>query len=283
MPIFISYSRTDRDFVDTLARGLVHNKINVWLDRWELHVGDSLITRIQQAITDASALLVVLSRASVNSEWCKKELNSGLIRELEERRVVVLPVLAEDCEIPMFLRDKVYADCRADFAEGFNTILESVAKVTNEWMNRIETPDWNTDWSIDWGDAFGEYVAFRLTLVEVAKAQPYTILTTIDIIGDEDATQWYNIMAENSADDAARRQVVEALSAELTRLDYRTRLVDQFPLNKQLLIKHQYGEFIAQISTRRLGMDTGRDVIFNTANQIAGITKQMQQAAFRPN
>ncbi|MFM9966772.1 MAG: toll/interleukin-1 receptor domain-containing protein, partial [Planctomycetaceae bacterium] len=34
MPLFISYSHADRDFVDQLAVQLVARKVNVWLDRW---------------------------------------------------------------------------------------------------------------------------------------------------------------------------------------------------------------------------------------------------------
>jgi hypothetical protein len=82
------------------------------MDRWELNIGDSLISRIQGALTEADAILIVLSRKSVSSEWCKKELNAGLIRELEEKRVVVLPCVVEECNIPLFLRDKLYADFR---------------------------------------------------------------------------------------------------------------------------------------------------------------------------
>ena len=91
MPLFISYSHADKSFVDQLAAHLVLHHVHVWLDRWELHVGDSLISKVQEAITGASGLLVILSKASVKSEWCRKELNSGLIRELDEKRVVVLP------------------------------------------------------------------------------------------------------------------------------------------------------------------------------------------------
>ena len=110
MPIFISYSHSDSKFATRLAHQLVKRRANVWIDQWELHVGDSLTQKVQEAIEGATALLVILSEASVESEWCKKELSSGLIRELDEKRVIVLPVLMEDCKIPMFLRDKKYAD-----------------------------------------------------------------------------------------------------------------------------------------------------------------------------
>src|SRR6266481_551265 len=98
MPIFISYSHRDTEFVDRLSAQLVLHKARVWVDRWELNVGDSLIDRVQSALQTATALVVVLSKGSVESEWCRKEFSAGLLRELEERRVVVLPVLIEDCE-----------------------------------------------------------------------------------------------------------------------------------------------------------------------------------------
>ena len=38
MPIFISYSHEDSEFVDRLAAQLVRNRVYIWLDRWELRV-----------------------------------------------------------------------------------------------------------------------------------------------------------------------------------------------------------------------------------------------------
>ncbi|MBI3013861.1 MAG: toll/interleukin-1 receptor domain-containing protein [Candidatus Tectomicrobia bacterium] len=279
MPLFISYSHADKDFVDRLATQLVAHKVNVWLDRWEMHVGESIIDRIQRAIMDASALLVILSPESVESEWCKKELNSGLIRELEERQIVVLPVLVRDCTIPMFLREKLYADFRTNFDDGLRTILEAVAKVTNEWRNRLETPTWHTDWAIDWGETDEGIAILRLTLVEVAENQPYSVLTVISLIPGPYANAWYRVMAEQRQEDVARRMVVEGLSAELKRIDFRVLLEDQFPKSTSIPFSIESGDYTANITTRLLGTDTGRDVLFDTAQQIDGIKTQMQLAA----
>jgi len=171
MPIFISYSHTDRDFADRLAVQLVEHKVNVWMDRWELKVGDSLISRIQEAIVGASALLVILSKASVQSEWCKKELNVGLVRELSEKRVVVLPLVVDDCEMPLFLRDKMYADFRTDFDHGLSSVLVALGPITTENQGRIEAPEWHTDWAIDWGDLQGQ-LCLDLTMIEAAACLP---------------------------------------------------------------------------------------------------------------
>ncbi len=137
MPIFISYSRSDAAFVNNLAAHLVKHNAHVWIDSWELKVGDSIIERVQIAIQDSSALLIVLSKASVESEWCKKELNAGLMRELDEKRVVVLPVLAEECVIPPFLREKKYGDFRTDFDAGLKELVEALAGITAVDQGRL--------------------------------------------------------------------------------------------------------------------------------------------------
>lgn len=122
MPIFISYSHEDKVFVDMLARNLVFARHNVWIDRWELGVGDSLTNKIQDVLTSSNAILVVLSKSSVDSAWCKRELTAGLVRELEERRTIVMPCVIDDCVIPLFLRDKLYANFRKDPREAFDLL-----------------------------------------------------------------------------------------------------------------------------------------------------------------
>jgi hypothetical protein len=278
MLIFISYSHRDKAFVDRLASQLVYHKVNVWLDRWEMNAGDSLMDKVQSALTDASALLVILSPHSVESEWCKKELNSGLMRELSEKRVVIIPVLVADCEIPLFLREKMYADFRSNFDEGLTTILEAVSKFTNEWRNRSDTPLWHTDWSIDWGETDEGYTALRLTLVEAAKGQPYSILTVVTLLADEAAEEWYRSEMDAGEGEGARRFLVNQLADELIGAETRLRLTDQFPLMTQIDMSTEHGDFHVGISTRLLGEDTGRDVIFELSQQVNGIREQMSAA-----
>lgn len=123
--VFISYSSKDGEFVSKLAVDLKSRGISVWYDQWKLKVGDSLIERIGTAIKTQDYIIAVLSKASVKSAWVLKELSSGLIKELEERRVVVLPVVIEDCDIPTLLSDKVYVDFRKDYSGGLNKLLDA--------------------------------------------------------------------------------------------------------------------------------------------------------------
>jgi len=122
--VFISYSSKDRDFASRLANDLKSRGISVWFDQWELKAGESLTEKIGNAIKAQDYLIAILSRTSVKSAWVMKELGTALIRELEERRVVVLPLIIEDCDIPPLLSDKVYIDFRINHSLALKKLLD---------------------------------------------------------------------------------------------------------------------------------------------------------------
>lgn len=120
MSIFISYSSNDKEIVHKIAQQLIINKIHIWIDEYELNIGDSLLDKIQSAINEASALIVVLSQSSIKSAWCQKELNSGLMRELQaNNKLFVLPLLIEECEVPLFFKKKYMPILERILIQGF--------------------------------------------------------------------------------------------------------------------------------------------------------------------
>jgi hypothetical protein len=124
--VFLSYSKSDKEFVRVLARDLEAAGVRVWFDEGQIQVGDSLVDKIGQAITEVDFLAVVLSQNSVRSEWVKREVEISLTREFADRNVAVLPILKEDCEVPPFLKGKAYADFRspAQYTEGMTALLK---------------------------------------------------------------------------------------------------------------------------------------------------------------
>ncbi len=283
MPIFISYSHQDRKFVDRLALQLVQNKVNVWLDRWELSVGDSLLSKVQDAITGASALLVVLSQASVGSAWVQKEINSGLLRELEERRVIVLPVLIEDCQIPVFLREKVYADFRSDFDAGLRRVLESVASISNAATGRIDEPQYHSDWALDW-DMTGDRTMLRFTIVEQAQGQPYTVLSLVEILADQEATKAYReeVLRTGRVEEAHKRITALVVDTVNTPDDLVFLLDDQFEQAREYRVVDRLGRYQVRVSARRLGADTGRDVLYRGGQQLRQALEHMNEVTAGP-
>lgn len=284
MPIFISYSHQDKVFVDKLAIQLVRRNVNVWLDRWELSVGDSLLEKVQEAVDGASALLVVLSKASVASEWCKKELSAGLLRELEEKRVVVMPVMLEECNVPVFARGKVFADFRSDFDVGLRSVVEGVAKVTNPSLARFKEPTYHIDWSIDWGDINGD-LAIILNFIQIPVKQPYTCLTNIEISANTPATQLFHRNTAEKGIERAKLHVLGVLNAHLAASpDMKPLLADEREDIRRLTLKGPLSSetYSVRIGVRRLGEDTGRDILVNTTSMVADAYRHMSEVLTKP-
>jgi hypothetical protein len=108
--VFLSHTARDKPFARQLAHDLRSSGATVWLDEAELLLGDSLIEKIGSAISAVDYLAVILSPASVASAWVQKEVQLSMTQEVHGRRVKVLPLLYEKCDVPPFLQDKLYAD-----------------------------------------------------------------------------------------------------------------------------------------------------------------------------
>ncbi len=277
MPVFISYSHQDKDFVNQFAAHLMQHRTWIWVDRWELSVGDSIVQKVQEAIKDASALIVVLSKASVNSEWCKKELSAGLVRELDEKRVIVLPALIEDCEIPIFLRDKMYANFRSNYDDGLTQTLEAIAKVTSDKQGRSENiKAQHTDWGMDWIHSGGNS-ALRLTIVDHGENFPYCVLTEIRIGMNATASARYKQYVDAGLDWLGRSFIINVV-AETVKGDTRSNLLieDSFPATANIGIRDTKTdlELDVRVVCRRMGEDIGKDTYVRWGQQL----EQMQNS-----
>lgn len=125
--VFISYSHADTQFADWLAEELAGSDIDVWIDKQNIKVGDSIIGKIAEGIRAADFLIVVLSQASVQSRWVREELDAATMRTIEDRHAFVLPVLIEECEIPSLLQHRKYADFTDDSQRAFRELLDVIA------------------------------------------------------------------------------------------------------------------------------------------------------------
>ena len=126
--VFISHSSKDKLFVDMLVNDLLNHDIVPWYDKWCMNVGDSLHKKIGDGITDCDYMIVVISPNSLKSKWVQQELNAGLARALEDDSVFILPIFLEgtDDSLPVFLKDKIYADFRSSYNSGLLKLIESI-------------------------------------------------------------------------------------------------------------------------------------------------------------
>jgi TIR domain len=282
MPVFISYSHKDKEFVSKLAINLIRDKTWVWLDEWEIAAGESLIERIQTAIEGASILIAVFSKAAVESIWCKREVTAGIQRELEEKRVVVVPAVIEGCELPLFLRDKKFADFRSDFDAGLQAVRTAVAKFTNPSLGRIEKDEYHADWSLDWG-FHDNRVVLRATIVKHSIHLPYSALVQITVIGSAEATTRYHAYEEGGFEEVGQLAIAESILAGLEGHEFFVLLEDVHAKHNNMEIYDPnigVGYFI-HMESRRLGTDTGQDILMHGKDEIQRVL-DMARGRVRP-
>jgi hypothetical protein len=90
---FISHSWQDKQLARRVARRLSHRGVRVWMDEAEVAIGTALSQRLADAIRASTYLVVVLSKAALESPWVTQEIKTA--RQQASTRVTILPLIAE--------------------------------------------------------------------------------------------------------------------------------------------------------------------------------------------
>lgn len=95
---FISYASGDQVFADRLFADLQSKGVRCWFAPHHMSAGMKLHEQIDEAIRVHDKLLLVLSKASMESEWVKTEIAKARRREMREGRRMLFPVRLVDFE-----------------------------------------------------------------------------------------------------------------------------------------------------------------------------------------
>lgn len=108
--VFISHNYKDKPLARKIALELNKYGIKPWIDEAEIKLGDSLIEKIRDGLDHMDFLIALISENSVKSDWVKRELDIAMNSEIEEQKVLTIPILAGKCDLPGFLKGKLYSD-----------------------------------------------------------------------------------------------------------------------------------------------------------------------------
>lgn len=124
--VFISYTSSDKQLAREIAEALQQRSIEVWYDEWELRPGDNLIELINQGISSADALVVLVSDEFGKSKWAQHELSTWLLSETGHNRKVVLPVRVRGASMPFDLQNRVYIDLPDESESSVNRLVQQI-------------------------------------------------------------------------------------------------------------------------------------------------------------
>lgn len=123
--VFISHRGADSMLAEKLAKEIRDNGHQVWLDIWNIDIGDSIVGRINEGLTGEIALILCLSSSGL-SDWMNVEWMSVLAQQLNGQNVKLLPIRLSGGTLPPILADKKYADLAADWDHGIFLVLKAL-------------------------------------------------------------------------------------------------------------------------------------------------------------
>jgi hypothetical protein len=105
--VFIAYSHQDRKFVENLADQLKKGGITVWYDP-DLRPGREFTEQLEHALSNAYAMIVVLTPASIRSHFVRKEIHFA-----EAHKCVIVPLVRKSIHsVPLMLAGIQWIDAR---------------------------------------------------------------------------------------------------------------------------------------------------------------------------
>jgi len=178
--LFLSHSSRDKTAATQLALTLNSCGIDVWLDDWELSVGQSLTDEISRAMSESRFIAILITENYNRSVWTKTEYKKALARERAEQRTVMLPIIVGAAEIPDFLEDKIYVDLRIDYYAGIIRLVGMIHDISSFRVSRalnMGTPSTISEaWELLESIGFEPYIVLgKDDFDEVLKCGAYTI------------------------------------------------------------------------------------------------------------
>jgi nucleoside 2-deoxyribosyltransferase len=125
--VFISYTHDDAEWVRAFASALREQQVEVWLDEWEIKLGESLRDALEAGLRSSDAIVAVVSRTNVRNPNVFFEL--GVALGMGKR---LIPVVSRDLEttlIPFDLRTRRYV-ARGSPAETAREVASAVKETT---------------------------------------------------------------------------------------------------------------------------------------------------------
>lgn len=113
--VFISYAREDEAVAKKIASMLEKASVRHFLDLKNIGWGDTISSRVQDGLADASVLIVVISRASLKSAWVPFEVGNAM----GTGKVILPYVTSPRIKRPSYLSGFLYASSLKQISDFF--------------------------------------------------------------------------------------------------------------------------------------------------------------------
>ena len=224
--LFISYSKEDRPFIEKIAEHLRRCQIYTWIDKDDIRLGKSWQRMIfDGGIANCDAMMVYISATAMKSEMVDKEMDGGLIRQLDDETVAFIPCVSDEAFIARLRLDIRSKQCltlnESNYASEFPRLVAEIWQsflerqiplaINGEKVKRLESE------------------ARLMELVLTVEQTPFTQAEEIDFqfiwkrLTELEVIDAHKIEYEQGKDESKDSQILEVAKFELRHSDFMMR------------------------------------------------------------
>ncbi|MFT5573700.1 MAG: hypothetical protein ACI9FR_002635 [Cryomorphaceae bacterium] len=135
MTTFVSYSRRQLYFAESLALNLQQQGVDIWFDLQQLQAGTVWADGLKDGVNLASRLILVVSKASLESPYTQQEWQAVVASGRE-----IILVIFEPVDLPDELQGLVSFDFRSGFKKGLKQLVAFLKEGKKPLHDLIVTP-----------------------------------------------------------------------------------------------------------------------------------------------
>lgn len=126
--IFLLYSYADKEIAFRISEELKKRNIEIISDYNNLRPGTNIINELRYLVESSEIVLLILSKNYFESTYPNKEL-TGFLDETQKRKITIIPILIEKCNLPSDLLDYEVINLSKNFSDGLNKIIQRVQTI----------------------------------------------------------------------------------------------------------------------------------------------------------
>lgn len=146
--VFISYNYNDRDVAHRISEALQREQIDVIFDYKDISAGDNVFDQIRYMYESSETVIVLLSKSLFSSNYFQNEFPQYFFEEARKRKVNIIPILVQKCQIPSDFLEFGIVNLTNDFEKGLKQVVQKlkiIPEISFDHFSPMEFEDFTYD------------------------------------------------------------------------------------------------------------------------------------------
>lgn len=126
MKVYINYSKYDKKLVDIIVKRLTEDGHTVFYENLNIKSGDNWFRKINEEIKSFDAIILILSRDTINSKFALREIESIIFSDIYRKSTRIIPITVDKSLPPSYLMKYQAIDLSRDINYGLEKLSKSL-------------------------------------------------------------------------------------------------------------------------------------------------------------